>query len=136
MATRGIRNNNPGNIRLGESWQGLAETQTDGSFCQFIAPEYGIRAIEKILMAYRKRGLDTIREIISAWAPTNENDTEAYIKAVATHVGIDDTAPLDVDDAELAAKTIEAIILHENGSQPYSKETILKGIELAGVKHA
>ena len=42
---RGERNNNPGNIRHGAKWQGLASTQTDKDFCQFISPEYGIRAI-------------------------------------------------------------------------------------------
>ena len=32
---RGIRNNNPGNIRLGDNWQGMKESQSDKSFVQF-----------------------------------------------------------------------------------------------------
>lgn len=51
---RGERNNNPGNIRHGSKWQGLSAEQTDKDFCQFISPEYGIRAIYKLLQTYQK----------------------------------------------------------------------------------
>ena len=52
---RGERNNNPGNIRHGSKWQGLSAQQTDPSFCQFVSPEYGIRAIYKLLQTYQKK---------------------------------------------------------------------------------
>lgn len=84
--TRGIRNNNPGNIRWGDDWQGLVPQaqRTDKSFCQFIKPEYGIRAMIIILRNYqRKHRLSTISGIINRWAPTNENDTQSYINSVA-----------------------------------------------------
>ena len=42
MPARGIRNNNPGNIRKGEKWKGLSPIQNDSSFCVFKSPEYGI----------------------------------------------------------------------------------------------
>lgn len=131
--SRGIRNNNPGNIRKGQDWQGLSKTQTDESFDQFDTPEYGIRAIEKILLSYKARGLDTVKEIITTWAPYEENNTPAYIKAVCDHMGLTESAPLNVEDISVAELLIEAIILHENGSQPYSKDTITKGIMLAGI---
>lgn len=131
MASRGIKNNNPGNIRKGQAWQGLAESQTDGSFDQFVSPEYGIRAIEKIMLSYQKRGLDTVQEIITAWAPSVENDTDAYVKAVSDHMGVDKNHKIDVTDLATAELLIEAIITHENGSQPYSKDIINKGISLA-----
>lgn len=53
---RGIRNNNPGNIRWGENWQGLKKDgkERDSSFCVFESPEYGIRALAKILINYKK----------------------------------------------------------------------------------
>ena len=45
MLPRGIRNNNPLNIRRGkDQWQGLRAQQTDASFCQFESLEYGWRA--------------------------------------------------------------------------------------------
>ena len=66
---RGERNNNPGNIRHGAKWQGLASTQTDKDFCQFISPEYGIRAIYKLIQTYQKKyGLNTIKTIIYRYA--------------------------------------------------------------------
>ncbi|MCE1635766.1 structural protein, partial [Enterobacter hormaechei] len=89
--SRGIRNNNPGNIRWGDDWQGLmpASQRTDKSFCQFVGPEYGLRAMIKILHNYnRKYGLKTVKEIISRWAPTNENNTDAYINHVCKCPGV------------------------------------------------
>ena len=40
MTARGIRNKNPGNLEQGESWQGLAENQSDSRFCVFKSMEY------------------------------------------------------------------------------------------------
>lgn len=51
---RGERNNNPGNIRHGSKWRGLSIEQADREFCQFVSPEYGIRAIYKLLQTYQK----------------------------------------------------------------------------------
>jgi hypothetical protein len=132
--TRGIRNNNPGNIRLGIAWDGLAATQTDSDFCQFTTPQYGIRAIEKILLTYHSQGLNTITQIISKWAPPNENNTQAYIDAVSSSSGFSATQTIDVTEMIQATAIVEAIIMHENGQQPYSQEVIQEGIALAGVQ--
>lgn len=131
---RGIRNNNPGNIRWGDEWQGLVPNseRTDKSFCQFISPEYGIRAMIIILRNYEKRhGLNTIRKIINRWAPPVENDTEAYINSVAKQVGVDADKVIDVTDSRVMIPLLEAIITHENGSQPYDFATFVKAIDLA-----
>jgi hypothetical protein len=128
MTARGLRLNNPGNIRHGDKWRGLAADQPDTAFCKFIAPVYGIRAMVKILMAYRKRGINTVAEIISTWAPTVENDTAAYIKSVCSRTGVGPNDPIEPTNPEL----IKAIIRHECGSQPYSDNTINDGIKLAG----
>lgn len=127
---RGIRNNNPGNIRLGLPWQGLSPTQTDPAFCQFVAPQWGIRAMAKILLHYESEEFNTVRLIINHWAPPNENDTDAYIADVAALCQTTPDSPLDVR-ANLD-KLIQAIIRHENGSQPYSADIISLGIDLAG----
>mgnify|MGYP003533551919 FL=1 len=43
--SRGIRNNNPLNIRLSaDKWQGMREEQTDKAFVQFKSMAYGYRA--------------------------------------------------------------------------------------------
>ena len=86
--TRGLRNNNPLNIRRSSiHWQGEREEQTDKSFVQFKSMAYGYRAAWKILQTYYDRfcGQEkpfTVRNIIERWAPPSENDTEAYIRNV------------------------------------------------------
>ncbi|MBE5252940.1 MAG: structural protein [Enterobacterales bacterium endosymbiont of Blomia tropicalis] len=135
MTARGIRNNNPGNIRWGDEWKGLVpETQrTDKSFCQFKSAEYGIRAMIIILRNYqRKHGLSTISGIINRWAPTNENDTQAYINSVAKATGVDPDQRIDTSDSRFMMKLLQAIIQHENGDQPYSFDVFVKAIDLAG----
>ncbi|MGU5964852.1 structural protein [Klebsiella aerogenes] len=132
---RGIRNNNPGNIRWGDDWQGLIpESQrTDKSFCQFKTPEYGIRAMIIILRNYqRKHGLNTVSGIIKRWAPPNENNTQAYINSVARTTGVDADKRIDTNDSRFMMKLVQAIIQHENGEQPYSFSIFVKAVELAG----
>lgn len=139
---RGIRNNNPGNIRWGDDWKGLVDqfSRTDKDFCQFREAKWGIRALVKVLLNYRKRpgisgvgesGIDTVREIISRWAPPNENDTEAYIQSVAKACGVAPNMALDLTDKTLMLKMVKAIISHENGIQPYTDTILLSGIGLA-----
>lgn len=135
MTSRGIRNNNPGNIRWGDNWQGLVpESQrTDKDFCQFTGPEYGIRAMIVILRKYQQtHGLNTISAIISRWAPTNENDTQAYISSVAQATGVTSDQRIDTSDSRFMMNLIRAIIKHENGEQPYGPDVFAQAISLAG----
>lgn len=132
---RGIRNNNPGNIRWGDDWKGLVpkDQRTDKSFCQFITPEYGIRAMIIILRNYqRKYGLNTVSGIIKRWAPPNENNTQAYINSVAQATGVTPDQRIDTNDSRFMIKLLQAIIKHENGNQPYSPETFDRAVEQAG----
>lgn len=141
LQPRGIRNNNPGNIRWGDSWQGLVPSQqrTDKSFCQFTQPIYGIRALAKVLTNYTKRkglphvgkdGIDTVREIIARWAPPNENDTEGYIRSVARSIGVQPNDPINVFDKTVMSGLVKAIIRHENGQLPYTDDVINRAISL------
>lgn len=130
--TRGLRNNNPGNIRLNGSiaWLGQSPSQLDPDFVQFSSPEYGIRALARLLSNYYTRyNLDTVDALISRYAPSTENNTHAYIDSVANSIGVDAYTPIDVN--AYLPSLISAIIRHENGLQPYSGDTILKGISLA-----
>jgi hypothetical protein len=133
MTTRGLRNNNPGNIRrTSDQWQGLKTIQSDVAFFQFVNPVYGIRALAKILRNYQEKyGLRTIETIISRWAPPNENDTGAYIRHVANVVGVAPDDAIDVNDLDIMMKLVNGIIKHENGINPYSDATIKSGIEMA-----
>ena len=88
---RGIRNNNPLNIRKSaDKWQGLSTLQEDQEFFKFVSMEYGWRAAFVILCRtyYGKYGLKTIRNIVTRWAPPKENNTEAYIRHVSDYTGI------------------------------------------------
>ncbi|MGE0252410.1 MAG: structural protein [Dongiaceae bacterium] len=133
---RGIRNNNPGNLRRnGDPWQGLAERQGDVEFFTFKDSIYGIRALARTLIAYQdKHGLRTIRQIISRWAPPNENNTNAYVRAVAADTGLDPDQPLDMHRFGHLLPLTKAIIRHENGQQPYTDTQLTKALVLAGVE--
>ncbi|PZQ87294.1 MAG: structural protein [Leifsonia xyli] len=140
---RGIRNNNPGNIRWSrDTWKGLIprDQAKDQSFCEFRSPEYGIRAMVRILRNYTKYpgingvgkpNIDTVREIIHRWAPPNENNTEAYIQSVAAKLGVSANTPIDVFNTATMLPLLKAIIMHENGQQPYTDAVITSGINLA-----
>lgn len=134
---RGIRNNNPGNIRkTTDDWRGLlpAAQQTDQAFFRFESPAWGIRALASIMHTYQvKHGLKTVRAIISRWAPPEENDTEAYIATVAKAMGMDPEKPVDLMQGDTMRGLVLAIIKHENGQQPYAMSVINLGLRLAGV---
>ena len=100
---RGLRNNNPGNIRInGDLFQGEVRPSKDKSFKQFTTMAYGYRAMFKILSNYFKNyKLDTIRKMITRWAPPEDNNhTEAYIKAVSDYAGIPAEEPIKVNERE------------------------------------
>lgn len=129
---RGIRNNNPGNIRKSATvWQGMSADQTDPDFIRFTSPVYGIRAMARVLKTYRtKYQLYSVEDIIDRWAPPVENNTKSYIWSVASKLNVSPFAPLD-DSEDQMVDLIGALIHHENGMQPYSVETIKEGIRLA-----
>lgn len=129
MTPRGIRNNNPGNIRHSSvTWDGQSEEQPDEAFVSFDDPVMGIRAMSRILRTYRtKYNLKTIRGIIERWAPPHENDTEAYIQFITDATACGESDILDeVDYVNL----VRGIIKMENGQNPYTSTQINKGVRL------
>ena len=88
MESRGIRNNNPLNIRhSADRWEGARIEQTDKSFVQFQTMAYGYRAAWKVLESYwkhfkRQRQPFTVAHIIARWAPPSENHTDGYVSTV------------------------------------------------------
>ena len=128
--TRGLRNNNPGNLRRSSTqWQGMTTTQSDPDFIQFVSPEYGIRALARVLQTYVATGYKTVRQIITRWAPPTENDTNSYVNAVASSLNVQPDTTLDMSRS--LPSLVKAIIRHENGIQPYPDDLITRGISLA-----
>lgn len=135
MAPLGIRLNNPGNIERGDPWQGLADEQLHPRFCTFKEAKWGIRAIARILIAYKdKHGICTIFDAISRWAPEeDDNPTLAYALFVAQSAGCERRATVDLGAYDVAKGVIKGIIGFENGVQPYDDATIDAGLRLAGI---
>ena len=135
MEPRGIRNNNPLNIRRSkDQWKGMAEVQIDRAFVQFKSMEYGWRAAFYLLTRtyYHKYRLYTIRGIVSRWAPANENNTAAYIANVARLTGIDPDESLGIpsDKPSRWMMVGMAMAIQENGTTSIDWFTMLRGWEL------
>ena len=114
---RGLRNNNPGNIRINSDlFQGEIRPSKDKSFKEFETMPYGYRAMFKILSSYYKNyKLDTIRKMITRWAPPKENHTEKYIKAVSDYAGIPADDPININDREQMIRIVAGMSKVENG---------------------
>lgn len=145
MTTRGVRNNNPGNIDYNprNDWKGQLGLELGvpkPRFARFDTPENGIRALGKLLLAYRGKdgmpgvggsGIDTVRETISRWAPGNENDTEAYISSVAKALCVQPNQVINVRLPATLRGLVMAIIRHENGGEPHQDAVIDEGVRRA-----
>ena len=128
---RGLRNNNPGNLRRStDKWQGLRRKQTDPQFFQFKTMAYGYRALIRTLQNYRRvHGLRTLAEMIARWAPENENHTAQYVRAVCQDLQVPATYEPDVDDRDTMCALAAAISRVENGL-PAVMEDVRAGWEL------
>ena len=130
---RGIRNNNPLNIiRTRTVWMGMAKEQKDKKFVTFEKMEYGWRAAFVLLTRtyYRKYHLDTIRKIITRWAPASDgNHTERYIAYVARYTRRDADArlPAPWEEPERWQDLAWVMAMMENGNYPMEVEPMLKG---------
>lgn len=128
---RGIRNNNPLNIRIGNSWIGEVASPDDDEFEQFVSLRWGFRAAFIILRRYIKRyRLNTVALIVSRWAPRSENDTEAYIVDVVLGSGIKSTDIIKFEDRETMVRLAIAMARVECGC-PVSIKDAYQGYDLA-----
>lgn len=123
---RGIRNHNPGNIEwiadAAKRWRGMIAA--DGRYGIFDTPANGVRAIGGELKASIRKG-HTIAQAIYEWAPPVENDSDAYVGAVAKAVGAASASRLTSDMLPAVAL---AIIKHENGQQPYDPALVAQWV--------
>ena len=130
---RGIRNNNPGNLRISvANWRGkiLPPFRTDKDFEQFEAAKWGIRALMKTLKTYiEKYDLNTVEKIINRWAPPSENITTSYVRSVEQEM-IPLNPVITWNEAQIV-RLATAIIKHENGQMPYTDALMKQAFKLA-----
>ena len=132
---RGIRNNNPLNIRKGNNWKGEVAQSTDGAFEQFVSMQWGIRAGFKILKNYmtgyggRTKALTNIHDIIHRWAPPNENNCRAYIDSICRFSGLHEYERLQFTDRTKMLALVDGMIRVECG-QPVSLDIIASAYDL------
>ena len=132
---RGIRNNNPLNIRKGNNWQGEVSNPDETAFEQFVSMQWGIRAGFKILKNYmtgyggRVKPLTNIHDIIHRWAPPSENNCKAYIDSVCRFSGLHEFERLQFSDRNKMLALVDGMIRVECG-QPVSLDIIASAYDL------
>lgn len=140
LPPRAVRNQNPGNIEANSiPWKGLADItemtfdqRKEQRFCVFTGAVWGFRALAVLIRNYRDRyGLITVHDIISRFAPSNENNTAAYIKSVCDAVGTEPNKPLNLDDAITLQSLCRAIAVHESGGWLFQTPDLEKGVAMA-----
>lgn len=131
MKSRGLRNNNPGNIRIDKSkWLGEVQPSQDKSFKQFETMAWGYRAMFHLINNYsRLYGCNTVRKIICRWAPPVENDTEAYIRTVCRDSHVDPDSHITTTYKDIMIPVVAAMSHVENGTPAVMKD-IKAGWEL------
>lgn len=130
---RGIRNNNPLNIKKGNNWHGEQSPQSDPAFEQFLTMAHGLRAGFIILKNYMKKTpkADTIETIIRRWAPESDNNNvEAYINTVSQRSGIPRYQRLAFADSTRMCALVEAMAYVECG-RPIDTRVIATAYEMA-----
>lgn len=128
---RGLRNCNPGNIRKSSvRYQGELQPSNDKAFKSFTSMAYGYRAMFVVLHTYqRKHGLRTISQMISRYAPSNENHTQAYIDAVSEASGVPATSGITTTNGDVMVPIVAAMSRVENGI-PAVKSDVIEGWRL------
>lgn len=127
VLTRGFRNNNPGNLMdAGIAWVGLTGHDEQG-YATFDTLTHGIRAMGKDLLTKMGRGLNTVRAIVTVYAPPSENPTDSYVNSVASEMGV---GPDDTLTAGNLYDLVSAMIYFENG-QHASAADLSAGVNAA-----
>lgn len=136
---RAVRNNNPGNIRIGANWQGLMprasmtpDQAAETAFCVFSTPAFGFRAMATIFKNYaRLDRVSTIRQAINRWAPPSENNTEAYVQSVADYTGCDPDKPFGFQSAANVSTLCKAVSIHECDGWYFAQSDLTQGVSSA-----
>ena len=131
---RGIRNNNPLNIRFSakSDWLGKikGEAKKDKEFEEFEEMKYGYRAAAYLIRQYKLSGTMTVEAIIKKWAPPSENLTDKYINTVCQRSGLKRDTDIELYRAGDFLRLLDAMAFVENGRVPQKLE-LVKGYLMA-----
>lgn len=118
---RGLRNNNPGNIRINDAnkWLGKRDrrSNTDGEFEQFVTFRHGVRAMIKLVKNYIQKGFDTPEKIVLRYAPPSENHTSKYIDFVTSKTGYPKDSKVGLHDQGHLLRLVQAMAWYETGKE-------------------
>lgn len=122
---RGIRNNNPGNLEGDQGFKGFVGLDDKG-YAKFDSPDSGLRAMAINLRNQQDlHGLNTVEDIVTKYAPPNENNTAAYIANVSKSLNVGPQDPLDLHEPQVLATLTKAVIKQEQGAIPVSDKQVL-----------
>ncbi|EJH7536836.1 hypothetical protein NF133_002697 [Salmonella enterica] len=124
------RFNNPANLRYAAGYE-TANTRS-GKFAVFPSLDEGVLAAAKQLQIYGTKGINNIHDIVSKWAPSNENNTKAYIGHVVNATGRSEFEKLNLNDTRTLAKLITAMSVKEGAGSRLSEEKVIQIINNAG----
>lgn len=129
LNTSGYKGCNPLNVRASsDKWRGSIG-QSDNGYVIFSTPMDGIRAAATVIKNYgTKYGINTVRDIVSRYAPASENPTDDYIANVCKGTGYQPDEKLDTKNPEVLKKLVTAMMKQEIGDVPYSERTIIAGV--------
>ncbi|SMP81048.1 hypothetical protein SAMN02744783_04797 [Serratia sp. CC22-02] len=137
--TRSFRNNNFGNLEYaGQAGAELEAANAKGErrFAKFDSPEEGFRALANQLSSYAEgtskavgyQKLNTVRGIITNYAPKGENDTEGYIAQLSKTLRVRESDRLDLSNADVMTKVMRQIATIEGGAPQVSDQFIKTAI--------
>lgn len=109
---RGIRNNNPGNIKFARQYGAVLEDGPDASHAKFPTMAAGIGALDRQIQLYIKRGKNTIDSIFNIYSRKNK---ESYKDHMSKVMGIGRNDTISFDNKDQILKMIKGIISMENG---------------------
>lgn len=125
MAPRGLRNNNPLNIRKGNDWKGERHPQCDPAFEEFVTLADGVRAAFILAVNFISgeapscKGVPcrTVLSFIEHWAPACENDVTSYVYSVCQRSNLTPSTLLWPLKRNVLCRLLWAMAWHECGQE-------------------